>query len=115
MQGYAVTADTEIDEDIHECIILHWHVGTKIYRFSRELLAYAETCAAFSQYYRQDYQHTAGSMDTYYRDALKLYTGIPYKPRNCTTTSARRFYAWYRLFKPKNTAVVVSAEEGSRG
>jgi hypothetical protein len=40
MQDYAVTADTDIDNYVRECTILV--DGTKIYRFSKELLAYIE-------------------------------------------------------------------------
>ena len=42
-------------------------------------------------------------------DALQVYSAIPYKElHDCL---ARRFHAWYKTFKPKSTAVVVSAED----
>ncbi len=77
MQDYTVTADTNIDNYVRECTILV--DGTKIYCFSKELLAYIEMCVAFSQYYRQYEPRTAGAIDTYFRDALQTYADVTYK------------------------------------
>jgi hypothetical protein len=104
MQDYAVTADTDIDHYVRKCTILV--DGTKIYRFSTELLAYFEMCVAFSPYYSQDDPRTAGAimMDTYFRDALETYADVPYKDLH--DYLARRFHAWYAKFKPSSSAVV---------
>ncbi len=53
--------------------------NTRIYRFSKELLAYLEMCVAFSPYYRQDDPRTSGAMNAYFRDALQAYAAVPYK------------------------------------
>ena len=74
---YKVTAETDID--VHVSYFTLLVDGTKIYRFSKELLAYIETCVAFCPYYRQDDPRTAGAMDTYFRDALQNYADVPYK------------------------------------
>jgi hypothetical protein len=90
--------------------------GTKIYCFSKELLAYLEMCVAqaFSPYYRQDDPRTAGAMDTYFPNALRLqaYADVPYKDLHAYLE--RRFHAWYTKFKPARSEVVgvEDAEEG---
>jgi hypothetical protein len=61
-------------------------------------------CVAFSPYYRQDNPHTAGAMDTYFRDALQTYTDVTYKDLH--DYLARQFHAWYAKFKPSSSAVV---------
>ena len=106
MQDYTVTAETDIDEYVREAAILH--DGTKIYRFSRELLAYIETCVAFSPYYRQDDPRTVGPMDKFYTDALSVYEAVSYKDLH--NYLARRFNAWYTLYKPTGTRAIVAAE-----
>jgi hypothetical protein len=106
MQDYAVTADTDIDNYVRECTILV--DGTKIYRFSKELLAYIEMCVAFSPYYRQDDPRTAGAMDTCFRDALQTYADVTYKDLH--DYLARRFHAWYARFKPSSSAVVSAGD-----
>jgi hypothetical protein len=102
MQDYAVTADTDIDNYVRECTLIV--DGTKIYRFSKELLAYIEMCVTFSPYYRQDDPRTAGAMDTYFRDVLQTYADVTYKVLH--DYLARRFHAWYAKFKPSSSAVV---------
>jgi hypothetical protein len=97
-----VTAATDIDHYVCECTLLV--DGTKIYRFSKELLAYIEMCVAFSPCYRQDDPRTAGAMDTFFRDALQNYADITYKDLH--DYLARRFHAWYTKFKPSSPAVV---------
>jgi hypothetical protein len=108
MQGYAVTAETDIDNDVRHCTIIV--DGSKIYRFSKELLAYIEMCVAFSPYYRQDDPRTAGAMDTW--EALQAYADVTYKDLH--DYLARRFHAWYAKFKPSSSAVV-SAEDPELG
>jgi hypothetical protein len=104
MQDYAVTADTDINNYVRECTILV--DGTKIYLFSKELLAYIEMCVAFSPYYRQDDPRTAGAMDTYFRDVLQTYADVTYKDLH--DYLARRFHAWYA--KPSSSAVVSAGD-----
>jgi hypothetical protein len=82
--------------------------GTKIYRFSKELLAYIEMCVAFSQHYRQNDPHTASAMDMYLRDALQTYADVTYKDLH--DYLARRFHAWYTKFKPSSSAVVSAGD-----
>jgi hypothetical protein len=99
---YQVTAETDIDDHVgHSTLIID---KTKIYRFSKELLAYLEMCGAFSPYYRQDDPRTAGAMDMYFRDALQAYADVPYKEVHAYL--ARRFHAWYAKFKPASSQVV---------
>jgi hypothetical protein len=52
---------------------------------------------AFSPYYRQDDQRTAGAMDTYFKDTLQTYTDVTYQDLH--DYLARRFRAWYTKFK----------------
>ena len=103
---YKVTAETDIDVHVRYFTLLV--DGTKIYRFSRELLAYIETCVAFCPYYRQDDPRTAGAMDTYFRDALQNYADVPYKELH--DYLARRLNAWYTKFKPPSARVVGEAD-----
>ena len=111
MQHYTVTPDTDIAEYVHECESLH--DGTKIYRFSKELLAYLETCVAFSPYYLQNDPRTAGVMDVYYNSALQAYAGIPYEDLHAYLT--RRLTGWYKKFPVSNKQGVVSMEEAAVG
>jgi hypothetical protein len=99
---YKVTAETDLSDYVgHSTIIVD---GTKIYRFSKELLAYLEMCVAFSPYYRQDDPRTAGAMDMYFRDALQAYADVPYKDLHAYLE--RRFSDWYTKFKPASAEVV---------
>jgi hypothetical protein len=99
---YKVTAETEIDVHVRQCTLIV--DKTKIYRFSKELLAYIEMCVAFSPYYRQDDPRTAGAMDMHFRDSLQAYADIPYN--NLHDYLARRLHAWYAKFKPSSAEVV---------
>jgi hypothetical protein len=72
---YKVTAETDIHDYVSTSTLMV--DGTKIYRFSKELLAYLEMCVAFSPYYRQDDPRTASPMDMYFRDALQAYADVP--------------------------------------
>ena len=100
---YKVTAETDLHDYVGSSTILV--DNTRIYRFSKELLAYLEMCVAFSPYYRQDDPRTAGgAMDTFYRDALQAYADVPYKDLHAYLE--RRFEAWYTKFKPASSNVV---------
>jgi hypothetical protein len=99
---YKVTAETDLHDYVGSSTILV--DNTRIYRFSKELLAYLEMCVAFCPYYRQDDPRTAGAMNTYYRDALQAYAAVPYKDLHAYLE--RRFNAWYTKFKPASSAVV---------
>ena len=99
---YKVTAETDLHDYVGSSTILV--DNTKIYRFSKELLAYLEMCVAFCPYYRQDDPRTAGAMDTYFRDALQAYAAVPYKDLHAYLE--RRFHAWYTKFKPASSEVV---------
>ncbi len=112
-QEYLVTAETDIDEFVRECAILHDGTNLKTYRFSRELLANVEMCVAFTPYYRQDYPRTASPIEKYYTDALAVYAAIPYKEVH--EYLARRFRAWYTMFKQTSTKAVISAEDAEVG
>jgi hypothetical protein len=99
---YKVTVETDIHDYVGGSTLIV--DKTRIYRFSKELLAYLEMCVAFSPYYRQDDPRTAGAMDTYFRDALQAYAAVPYKDRHAYLE--RRFHAWYTKFKPASSEVV---------
>ena len=105
---YKVTAETDIHDYVGGSTLIV--DKTKIYRFSKELLAYLEMCVAFSPYYRQDDPRTAGAMDTFYRDALQAYADVPYKDLHAYLE--RRFNAWYTKFKPASSAVVDVEDAG---
>jgi hypothetical protein len=108
MQDYAVTAETDINTYVRECTPIV--DGTRIYRFSKELLAFIEMCVSFSQYYLQNDPRTAGAMDTYFRDALQTYADVAYKDLHYYL--ARWFHAcqWYSKFKPSSSAVVSAGD-----
>jgi hypothetical protein len=99
---YKVTAETDLHDYVGSSTILV--DNTRIYRFSKELLAYLEMCVAFCPYYRQDDPRTAGAMNTYYRDALQAYAAVPYKDLHAYLE--RRMGAWYFKFKPASSEVV---------
>jgi hypothetical protein len=99
---YKVTAETDIHDYVGGSTLIV--DKTRIYRFSKELLAYLEMCVAFSPYYRQDDPRTSGAMDTYFRDALQAYAAVPYKDLHAYLE--RRFHAWYAKFKPASSEVV---------
>jgi hypothetical protein len=82
MLQYAVTADTGIDEYAHESLINH--DGTTIYRFSKKLLAYIETCVASVRTTGRMTPRITGPTETYYTAAVHAYAAISYK--NSTTT-----------------------------
>jgi hypothetical protein len=65
-------------------------------------------CVALSPYYRQDDPRTAGTMDTYFRDALQTFADVTYK--DIHDYLARRFHAWYAKFKPSSSAVVSAGD-----
>ena len=111
MQSYAVTEDTDIEAYVHECVTLH--DDTKIYRFSKELLAYLETCVAYSAYYLQNDPRTAGALDTYYASALQAYATVSYEDLHAYLT--RRLTAWYKRFPLAKKKTVVSMEDADVG
>jgi hypothetical protein len=106
MQSLRTPTVTDIDNYVCECTILV--DGTKIYSFSKELLAYIEMCVAYSPHYRQDNPRTAGAMDTYFRDAHQIYADVTYK--HLHDYLARLFHAWYTKFKPSSSAVISSGD-----
>jgi hypothetical protein len=105
---YKVTAETDLHDYVSGSTILV--DNTRIYRFSKELLAYLEMCVAFSPYYRQDDPRTSGAMDQYFRDALQAYAAVPYKDLHAYLE--RRLGAWYFKFKPESSAVVDVEDAG---
>ena len=111
MQCYTVTEDTDIEEYVHEYVTLC--DDSKIYRFSKELLAYLETCVAFSPYYLQNDPRTAGALETYYASALQAYNSISYEDLHAYLT--RRLTAWYKRFPVTNKKIVVGTEEADVG
>ena len=108
---YKVTAETDIHDYVGSYTLLV--DKTKIYRFSKELLAYLEMCVAFSPYYKQDDPRTAGAMNTYFRDDLQAYAAVPYKDLHAYLE--RRFQAWYAKFKPTSRSEVVGVEDAEEG
>jgi hypothetical protein len=58
---YKVTAETDIHDYVGSNTLIM--DKTKMYRFSKELLAYLEMFVAFSPYYRQDDPRTAYAME----------------------------------------------------
>ncbi len=73
---YAVSPGFDIAAYVYHSKTLH--DGTEIYCFSKELLAYLETCVAFCPYYRADNPRATASMDKYYKSALESYSDILY-------------------------------------
>ncbi len=104
MQKYKVTAETDIDVYARQCTLIV--DNTKIYRFSKELLAYIEMCVAFRPYYRQDNPRTAGAMDMYFRTRNAFQTYADISSNDPHDYLARRFHAWYAKFKPASSGVV---------
>jgi hypothetical protein len=63
--------DTDIEAYVRHLTILH--DSTRVYRFSKELLALIENLVAFSPYYVANDPNAAGPIDIYYNEALNKY------------------------------------------
>ncbi len=61
--------ETDIDEFVRHAMLLH--DGTRVYSFSKEMLAFLQTLVAFCPYYVDNDQNTAGPIDSYYAKALR--------------------------------------------
>ncbi len=68
MKSFRVDKDTDIAAYVRHVTFLH--DCTRVYRFSKELLALLETLVAFSPYYVANDPIAAGPIDTYYNEAL---------------------------------------------
>ena len=68
MKSFRVDQDTDIAAYVRHVTILH--DSTRVYRFSKELLALLETLVAFSPYYVANDPNAAGPIDIYYNEAL---------------------------------------------
>ena len=76
MKSFRVDKDTDIATYVRHVTILH--DSTRVYRFSKELLALLETLVAFSPYYVANESNAAGPIDIYYNEALNEYASITY-------------------------------------
>jgi hypothetical protein len=75
--AFLVGADTDIAEYVrHSTELLD---GSRVYRFSRELLAFLETMVAFSPYDVANDPFVAVPMNTTYDAALARYKKVPYE------------------------------------
>ena len=93
---YAVSPGFDVAEYVSHKTTLH--DGTIIYRFSKELMAYLETCVAFSPYYRADDPRAAAHIDKYYKSALNNYNTITYDEFHAYLTDC--LTQWYEKHPP---------------
>jgi hypothetical protein len=76
MKSLRIDAATDIPAYVrHSTELLD---GTRVYRFSRELLAFLETMVAFSPYHVANNPNAAGPADAFYEAALECYKKVPY-------------------------------------
>ena len=96
LKALRVDADMDISEYVrHSTELLD---GSKVYRFSRELLAFFETMVAFSPYHVANNPNVAGPMDTFYETALARYKKVPYDKLHDFIEEG--LVDWYLRFKP---------------
>ena len=95
-EAFHVKADTDIAEYVRHRLL----DGNRVYRFSRELLAYLETLVAFCPYHVANDPYAAAPMDSYYDEALKRYRDqkVPYDTLHEYLTQG--LSEWYARFKP---------------
>jgi hypothetical protein len=82
--------------------------GTRVYRFSKELLAFLQTLLAFCLYYVANDPNAAGPTDNYYAEALRDYTAVisllldqvamESEALHCYLIEGLRY--WYELYPP---------------
>ncbi len=94
----------DIDAFVCHATLLHVvvHDGTRVYRFSKELLAFLQTLVAFCPYYVAIDPNTAGLMDNYYAEALRDYSAVTYEALHRYLIEGLRY--WYRgtsYFRPR--------------
>ena len=76
MRDLRIVVDTDIPEYVrHSTELLD---GSRVYRFSRELVAFLETMVAFSPYQVANDPNAAGPSDIFYEAALANYKKVPY-------------------------------------
>jgi hypothetical protein len=96
MKSLRIDAATDIPDYVrHSTELLD---GTRVYRFSRELLAYLETMVAFSPYHVANNPNAAGPADAFYETALARYKKVPYDKLH--EYIADSLVEWYDRFKP---------------
>jgi hypothetical protein len=96
MKSLRVHADTDIHTYVrHSTELLD---GTRVYRFSRELLAFLETMVTFSPYHVANNPNAAGPSDAFYEAALAQYKKVSYD--NLHNYIEDGLVEWYARFKP---------------
>ena len=95
MHEYQVTEDTDIFEFVNASspAIPNTIIG-ETYRFSKQMVAYVETLAAFSPYYVAGDPRCQGRVDNFYHRALERYKDFPYKEFH--KYIARKMAAFYK-------------------
>jgi hypothetical protein len=96
MKSLRIDADTDIPAYVrHSTELLD---GSRVYRFSRELLAFLETLVAFCPYHVANNPNAAGPADAFYEAALARYKKVPYDKFH--DYIAESLCEWYERFKP---------------
>jgi hypothetical protein len=96
MKSFRVDKDTDIAAYVRHVTILH--DSTRVYRFSKELLALIETLVSFSPYYVANDPRAAGPIDIYYNEALNEYASITYDVLNDFIIEGLQ--EWYQKWPP---------------
>ncbi len=94
MKSFRVDKDTDIAAYVCHVTILH--DSTRVYRFSKELLALIETLVAFSPYYVANDPNAAGPIDT--TTMRHEYLSITYDALHGFIIDGLR--EWYRQWPP---------------
>ena len=106
MKALRVDADTDIAAYVrHSTELLD---GNRVYRFSRELLAFLETMVAFSPYHVANNPNAAGPADAFYEETLARYKKVPYDKLHDYIEDG--FINWYKHFPPDNGAADTEEE-----
>jgi hypothetical protein len=95
IRSLRIDTDTDIPAYVrHSTELLD---GTRVYRFSKELLAFLETMVAFSPYHANN-PNAAGPADAFYEAALARYKKVAYDKLH--DYIAESLVEWYESFKP---------------
>ncbi len=76
MKSFKFRVDKDTDIEAYVCHLTIFHDSTRVYRFSKELLALIETLVALSPYYVANDPNAAGPIDIYYSEAPNEYASM---------------------------------------
>jgi hypothetical protein len=105
--SFQVDDETDIDAFVRHATLIH--DGTRVYRFSKELLAFLQTLVVFCPHYVANDPNAAGPMDSYYAEALRDYAAVTYEALHSYLIERLRY--WYELFQPSQEGRCADVDE----